>query len=430
MSTISREIDVFLGEGANPIGILRFATNGRREHSSFVYSDFWLEHKASFAIDPALQLVQGPQFHTGGKGEWSSVFHGVISDTEPDGWGKRVMMRRHARQQRVQTNANAEPLNTLDFLLGVDDAARMGALRFRDENGNFCSTRAEEAGTAPPRVHLDQLIHSSQAIERDEETERDIQYLEGNGTTLGGMRPKSSIQDDEWGLCIGKFPSAGDTKPVTKAEILALKLAAMAGMDVAEGKVVRTEAGNDVAVIRRFDRDDAGRRKLYASAKTMLQVEDDDEHTYTELADVIKQYSPRASEDLSEMWKRMVFNILINNVDDHLRNHAFLYDGQRKWILSPGFDINPFPDKARELKLWVSEDHGPEALVQSAMDIAPLFGLRNRDAATAALAPIVKSLQKWREVGRSQDVGMTNAELGQYENAFEHAELEFAAGLV
>ena len=229
---MKRTIQVYLGDEARRVGTLHFDAVGSRQHSAFAYEDSWLKAADRFALAPGLSLVAGPQYHR--KARDGSVFHAALADTEPDGWAKRVILRDHAKRRQEARRAGLEPettpLNALDFLLAVDDTSRVGALRFKDEQGVFC--RAFEAGcrTAPPLVELGRLLAATRAVENENETAADLAYLRGRGTSLGGMRPKCTVVDGDGRLSIGKFPSVNDERPVTKGEILAMTLAKAAGI--------------------------------------------------------------------------------------------------------------------------------------------------------------------------------------------------------
>jgi serine/threonine-protein kinase HipA len=244
----------------------------------------------------------------------------------------------------------------MDFLLAVDDASRVGALRFQDENGVFCRPAEPGRRTAPPLIELGQLLAATQAVETETETAADLAYLRGRGTSLGGMRPKCTVLDDDGQLAVGKFPSVQDERSVTKGEVLAMQLARAAGLQAAETRLVDS-AGVPVALIRRFDRAVNGVRTPYVSAATLLGVDPAGvrEHYYTEMVDALRGHGASPQADIEELWRRMAFSILITNVDDHLHNHGFLHTHHGRWRLAPAFDLNPFPDRVRELKTWISE---------------------------------------------------------------------------
>jgi serine/threonine-protein kinase HipA len=419
---LKRTIRVHIGDATRLVGTLRYDQQGARESAVFEYDATWLADAERFAIEPALALVAGPQFHR--KTRDGSVFHPVIADTEPDGWGRRVIQRDYAKRRqearRVGVAVGPSPLNSLDYLLAVDDVSRVGALRLQDESGRF--QRASEDGrrTTPPLIELAHLLAASRAVETNTETAADLAYLRGRATSLGGLRPKCSVIDDDGQLSIGKFPSVADERPVTKGEVLAMRLAKRAGIDAADARLVESD-GTPVALIRRFDRPPAGGRLMYVSAATMLGAEPGDpgEHAYTELVDALRQNGATPPADIAELWRRIAFSILITNVDDHLLNHGFLHVGRGLWRLAPAFDINPFPERVRELKTWVSEEAGPEATIEALMSVVPYFRL-TQARAKAILAEVEYGVAAWRDEGRA--LGMTEVELESFADAFEHGE--------
>lgn len=427
---MKRTIAVFLGEGSRHVGTLRFGSQGARQSSAFEYDREWLAAADRFELEPNLPLVAGPQYRKPVSTD-ASVFHSSIADTEPDGWARRVILRDHAKRRAAARTADQasdnQPLNPIDFLLAVDDINRMGALRFQDEDGVFQRDPGEGRRTAPPLIELSTLMAASRAVETNTETAEDLAYLRGRGTSLGGLRPKCSVIDAKGALSIGKFPSITDDRSVTKGEVLALQLAKAAGINVPQARLVDSD-GIPVTLIRRFDRVARG-RLMYVSAATLLGVEagDPTEHAYTEIVDAIRQYGADAQTDIDELWRRIAFSILINNVDDHLHNHGFLHVSSDQWRLSPAFDINPFPDRQRELKTWISEDAGPRASIDALMSVAAYFKL-DKKSATRILGEVEKAVSTWRLLGR--EIGMSAAELDQFADAFEHREREVALSIL
>jgi len=423
---VRRAIRICLGDNALPIGMLRYDQQGARESAVFEYDAEWLGADERFSIDPTLQLVAGPQYHK--RSRHGSVFHAAVADTEPDGWGRRVIQRDHAKRRQEAKKAgraaDTRPLNALDYLLAVDDVSRLGALRMMDEDGVFHRPSEEGRRTTPPLIELGALLAASRAIETNSDTLADLAYLRGRGTSLGGLRPKCSVIDNDGQLAIGKFPSVTDERAVTKGEVLALKLAQLAGIDAAEARLIDSD-GMSIALIHRFDRVLGGGRLMYISAATMLGVEPDDpsEHAYTEIVDAIRVHGARAHSDIEELWRRIAFSILITNVDDHLRNHGFLHVDREQWRLAPAFDINPFPERLRELKLWTSEETGPEASIDALMSVAPYFRIA-RARAKEILGEVEKAVCRWREEGRK--LGLSEMELEQFVDAFEHPERDRA----
>lgn len=413
-----RIIQVCFGDDAQLVGELRYERQGQRESVAFAYAEQWLTADDRFQIDPGLPLVQGFQFHKRvGDG---SVFPGAIADSEPDGWGRNVIMRDHAkrreRARREKSPVPADLQSDLDYLLAVDDAGRLGALRYRDEQHIFQASAPEGRRRAPPLIELGDLLRATSAVDTDSETEADLAYLRRRGTSLGGQRPKCSILDDDGHLAIGKFPSKQDSRAVTKAEVLAMTLAKRAGITAADVRLIDSD-GIPVVLVRRFDRRIGGGRIGYCSAATMLGASSDgsEQSYYTQIVDAIRVYGLHAQRDIEELWRRIVFSVLINNVDDHLHNHGFLYAGNGLWNLSPAFDINPSPDRVRELKTWISEDTGPESSLAAAESVVPYFHIKPQRA-KQIIAEVEAAVATWRDV--ASNLGMTAREISDYEEAF------------
>lgn len=426
---MKRRLGVFLGAHAQLVGHLHYNRDGARERAIFEYDDAWLSAPPTFAIDPTLPLVRGPQFRKVVRD--GSLFPPAIADTEPDGWGMTVIRRDHAKR-RAAPRAAGEALppldGALDYLLSVDDMCRVGALRFRDDDGVFWRPPAADGyRTTPPLIELGALLAASHAVERNTETAADLEYLRGRGTSLGGLRPKCSVVEDDGTLAIGKFPSVHDTRAVTTGEVLALHLAAAAGIHAAQARVV-TSDDQSVAVVRRFDRAADGSRIFAVSAATLMGVERGapGEHTYAEMVDTIRQYGAAAQDDIAELFRRIAFSILITNVDDHLWNHSFLHTEAGQWRLSPAFDVNPFPERARELKTWITEDTGPAASIDALLSAAPYFGVTATRAAVI-IGDVERAVATWRMVGVG--LGLNPADLDAFADAFEHGERAVAQRL-
>ena len=421
------KVDVFLGQDPRLIGVIRFSAQGTRESAVFEYDPGWLSAEDRFALDPSLPLVHGPQFRP--KARDGSVFHASIADTEPDGWSRKVILRDHAkRPQQGLAAADKKPLDSLDFLLEVDDRSRVGGLRFRDEKGVFRRTTAEGQRSVPPLIELGALLSAARAFETQTETATELAFLRGHGTSLGGLRPKCTVVDDDGSLSIGKFPSVADERSVTRGEVLAMRLARAAGIDVAEARLVDSD-GTPVALIRRFDRVHESDRLMYVSAATLLGVEPSDpgEHSYTEIVDALRVDGAEAQADIEELWRRIAFSILITNIDDHLRNHGFLHVDRGKWRLSPAFDLNPFPDRVHELKTWISEETGPEASIDALLGVTAYFRL-SMARAKAILGEVERAVSSWRIEGRS--LGMSEGDLDEFAPAFEHRERKVVKSLL
>lgn len=426
---IRQQVQLCIGKAGLPVGSLVYVRQGRRENCVFAYDGAWLANPARFNVSADLQLVTGHQLHKAASAH-DSVFHGAIADTAPDAWGRRVIARDHAKRRKASPHLPA--LTELDYLLAVDDFSRVGALRLRTDDGIWQRTADHGRRSTPPLIELEQIYQASRAVERGQESAEDLRYLQGKGTSLGGMRPKCTVVDADGRLAIGKFPSVGDSRSVTRGEVLALRLAALAGIDAAPARIVLLGERGDavpVAVIRRFDRDGDDGRIPYQSAASLLQASREEDRSYTEIADAIRSHSHAPTEDLRQLWRRLVLNLLITNVDDHLQNHGFLHVEHGMWRLAPAFDLNPFPDKDRESKTWLSEQDGPITDVQMLVARASYFGLDHRQA-LAVLREVHAAVSSWRQVALSPAVGLRAAELDDFAPAFEHEQMEAAAALL
>jgi serine/threonine-protein kinase HipA len=432
MTPTKRSVDVALGQSAIPLGSLTYAKDGRREHSTFAYDSDWLTNaKARFAVSPDLPLVAGNQFRKAPSKE-DSIFHFAFADTEPDGWGCRVIARDHAKRRRsAQANGNhitPAELNEIDYLLGVDDISRIGAIRLLDpDTGAFLRTVEDDQRATPALLELAQLMAASRAVELNKETEADLRYLRGRGTSVGGMRPKCTVVDDDGHLAIGKFPSVKDDRCVTRGEVLALHLAAKAGISVAQSRVVMSD-DIAVALIRRFDRVQGGRIP-YLSAGSMMQASRQDDYAYTQIADAIIANSVDPKRDLEELWRRLAFNLLITNVDDHVQNHGFLHVENGQWRLAPAFDINPFPDKDQELKLWLDESYGPVDSIEAVVRAAGYFRLDGAGV-QRVLGNVHKAITDWKSVARLAEIGMSEQDVEDFAPAFENQQMRIAKTLL
>lgn len=413
---MKKECTVFVGENPIELGKLSYEKKGQKSTSAFLYSDSWLRNPDRFALSPDLPLISGYQFHSTRSSD-ESAFFACFSDVEPDGWGKMVIQRDFAKQRKDDVgNDRAALLDDFDYLMWISDVSRIGAIRLRDSEGSF-QRRADHKRQIPPLIELPQLLRASKAIEENQETLKDLEYLRGVGTSLGGLRPKCSIIDADGNLSIGKFPSVGDTRSIVHGEVLALHLAKRCGIDAASSQVIDSD-GIPVALIKRFDRN-SPKRLMYLSANSLLQAKSHQQYTYEDIASLIRTISPKAKYDLGQLWRRMIFNILINNVDDHLKNHGFLHTIGDQWVLAPAFDLNPFPDKMRALKTWISQQSGEFASLDEALAISKSFELSNKEAKVilSEMRPIVST---WKSI--AQNLGMNARDIDQYAPAFEYQE--------
>lgn len=368
---------------ATQLGWLHAQRSAGREVMQFEFTAPALANRLlhRVALDPRLGWFGGLQYPPQGQGMF-----GLFADASPDRWGRVLMQRRLERQQRAGVVPRNSRLFESDYLLGVHDLYRSGALRFRrDDAGNFLDDQHDMA--APPFVQLRKLEAASRALERDEDN-RDVRgdewlrLLIAPGGSLGGARPKASVVDAAGRLWIAKFASVKDHHDVGGWEAVVQTLAAKCGLRVAAAQAKRFATRQHTFLIRRFDRSERGKRLHFASAMTLTGHRDGDDAdsgaSYLELAQVLIAHGAQTARDLPELWLRIVFNMLVSNNDDHLRNHGFILVPGKGWRLSEVYDINPVPD-ATGLRLNVSEADNALDL-ELARSVAPLFRVKPKQA--------------------------------------------------
>ena len=357
----------------------------------------------------------GPQ-HT----QQGRALFGAFGDSAPDRWGRNLIKREDRRRAQAEGVA-ARTLGEADFLLGVSDIARQGALRFKEvEDGPFLADGDHR--TVPPLIRLGELLHAAMRIAADDDDrddgDDDLRLLLAPGSSLGGARAKASVLDNDGQLSIAKFPQIDDPYPVMQWEAVALDLADRAGIHVPTWRLENV-ADRTALLLHRFDRE-GDVRIPYLSAMSMLGAADNEEHSYLEIIDAIRQYGAAPQEDCAQLWRRIVFNILIANTDDHLRNHGFLYaPGGGGWRLSPAFDLNPTPLDVRARVLSLAIDEADDtADIQVALGMARQCGLRPNEA-QAILAEVEAAVAQWRDVAARY--GLSAREIDRMASAFEPA---------
>lgn len=413
---------VCIGDAGLEVGTLWFETAGGREHSSFQYAASWLDHPRGFAIAPALALDGERKFFKAA-GEHGSPLPPPIADTTPDSWGRNII-----RKDSRLSGTNSGPLSEIDFLTAVDDFSRVGALRVRgvEDGSAFLSAAPSGRHPIPPLLHLDQLSAAISNAESDAPEAAALRRLRQIGSSLGGARPKCSIIDSDGTLAIAKFTSKHDTYPVERAEVLTLRLARLCGLDAPKARI-EMSAGLPVAIIERFDRTPTG-RVPYISAQTMMDFPVATGGTYLNLADMIREQAASPYGELKELFQRVAFTILVSNVDDHLKNHGFLYAGDGHWRLSPAFDVNPAPERFKELKTAIADPAAPDASISMLMEYAFYFELDSDEAAKLVGSMAHAIADNWQ--GLAREVGMSGPEIAIYRPAFEHREAENARSFV
>lgn len=396
------------------LGILSAAHIRGKEIFSFDYDEACLKLGKSFLLDPDLQFFTGPQYTRDDKPNF-----GVFLDSSPDRWGRVLMKRREAILAKKE-NRKATTLFESDFLLGVYDQHRMGGLRFKtDPEGEFLNNNKKLA--SPPWSSLRDLEFASLQLEKDPDIKDDealkwLNLLLAPGSSLGGARPKASIQNKDGSLWIAKFPSAGDEHNVGAWEMVAFEIASAAGLKVAPSIIKKFSGNYHTFINKRFDRDAGEKRIHFASAMTLLGQNDGVDFqsgiSYLDLAEFITRYGCNVNEDLKELWKRIILNICIKNTDDHLRNHGFLLteDG---WTLSPVYDVNPFPT-GTGLTLNISEDDNSLDL-DLAISVIKFFRLKPSEA-TSIIYGIKDAVSQWQKIAKK--IGIPSSEQALMSAAF------------
>ncbi len=399
------------------MGILSVNITRGKEIFSFEYNKDWLQSGIAQNLDPDLGLYAGPQYIRNEKANF-----GLFLDSSPNRWGRLLMRRKEATQARTERR-EIKTLYESDYLLGVFDEHRMGALRFKtDPDGEFLNYNKKF--TCPSWTSLRTLEFASLQLEKEDISEdpenfKWLNMLIGPGSSLGGTRPKASVLDTKDELWIAKFPSLNDIHDVGAWEMVTNQLAMNAGINMAHG-IVRKFSGNyHTFLTKRFDRDADRNRIHFASALTMLSYKAGTDHrdgvSYLELAEFLIRNGARVEKDMKELWRRIVFNICVSNTDDHLRNHGFIL-ADNGWILSPAYDINP-NETGSGLSLNISLDDNSLEL-ELALEIAEYFRLSN-ERAKEIINQIKHSVQQWKKVANEYKI--PNLEQDSMSAAFSKA---------
>ena len=409
-------------EGPTRVGYLTATPTRGKEVFAFEYDKTWLSTASRQQLDPAMALYAGPQYPANNRENF-----GVFLDSSPDRWGRVLMRRREAQLARAEGRAERRLLES-DYLLGVHDGHRMGALRFRVD-GRFLDDNDELA--SPPWTSLRELEHASLQLERqgaedDPDYGQWLRMLIAPGGSLGGARPKASVRDEKGGLWIAKFPSRNDEDDIGAWERVVHDLAQRAGVVVPEAQLRRFGSsksgghGHHTFLSRRFDRTDDGKRLHFASAMTLLDRVDgqdaNDGVSYVELADLLIRLGSNTSADLEQLWRRIVLSICVSNTDDHLRNHGFMLQ-PTGWSLAPAYDINPDPHGAG-LKLNISETDNAQD-IDLALSVASVFRV-TKERALEIATEVTTAVNQWRSVATSH--GLSRTAQDRMRHAFRVAE--------
>jgi len=396
------------------MGTLYASLSRGKEIFSFEYDPAWLKSPPAQMLDPNLGLFAGPQYARDDHPNF-----GMFLDSSPDRWGRLLMQRREAQLAR-QEKRNARTLLESDYLLGVFDGHRMGALRFRlSPRGPFLDNNTEMA--SPPWARLRDLEYASLQLERnDAEEDKDymkwLKLLIAPGGSLGGARPKAGVVDEDGHFWIAKFPSRRDQINIGGWEYLVYQLAINAGVNTATSRIQRFSGEYDTFLTKRFDRAETGERIHFASAMTLLGKKDGDSGetgvSYLDIAEFLIRNGALVNKDLEQLWRRIVFNICVSNVDDHLRNHGFLLQ-KGGWILSPAFDMNPSAT-GDGLLLNISKEDNAQNL-DLAMSVTPFFRVK-KDRADQIISEVSSAVQEWPRLAKQ--IGLPNRETDLMKSAF------------
>lgn len=381
---------------------------------SFEYDKAWIKSEQQLQIDPDIQFYSGAQFPN------QKENFGIFLDSMPDSWG-RTLMKRRVAQQALEHGEKATNLYDIDYLLGVYDESRMGALRFKTTlGGSFLDDNADMP--TPPWSSVRELQHAADLVEGDSESadiKKWLAILMAPGSSLGGARPKANILDEEKSLWIAKFPSKNDTMDKAAWEFLAYQLAIDAGIVMAQCRLEKISGRYHTFFTKRFDRHKI-ERIHFASAMTMTgNSEDtirDTSASYLDIAEFIQNNGTSIEKNLHQLWRRIVFNIAISNTDDHLRNHGFLLT-DNGWVLSPAYDINPSIDK-NGLALNIDMDNNALDM-ELAKSVGVFFRLSEKDM-EQIISEVLCSVNNWKE--KAKQLGISRAEQELMQAAFRFSE--------
>ncbi|MHB0756246.1 type II toxin-antitoxin system HipA family toxin [Polaribacter sp. M15] len=393
------------------IGILSALYAKGKKAFSFEYDKKWIKSKNQMLLDPDIQFYSGPQYPN------NKENFGVFLDSMPDTWG-RTLMKRRAAQEAATIGEKAKTLYEIDFLLGVYDESRMGALRFKtDLNGPFLDNNNQTP--TPPWSSIRELQDAAQNLENDTESDEARQWLAilmAPGSSLGGARPKANILDNEKNLWIAKLPAKNDTTDKAAWEFLAYQLALKAGIHMSECKIQKVTGNYHTFFTKRFDRVN-GERIHFASAMTMTGNNEvtirDHQASYLELAEFIQNHGSNIESNLEQLWRRMVFNIAISNTDDHLRNHGFIIKNDG-WELSPAYDLNPSIDK-EGLALNIDMDNN--ALDYDLAKSVGIYFRLGENQMNTILDEVFAAVTSWKKLATK--IGISNKEIQLMQKAFK-----------
>ena len=408
------EVHLSLEGETRQIGRARSNRVRGKETILFEYTEEWLKDADRFELEPGLPLTRGGFAPPDGQS-----IHGTLGDSAPDTWGRRLMQRAERRQATREGRAVRTLLES-DYLLGVSDESRLGALRFRRADGQ--AFLAESSRGIPALVELGRLLQCTDRILRDEETDEDLLMIFAPGSSLGGARPKASVLDQHGRLSIAKFPKESDEYSIETWEEIALRLAERAGIPTPHHELLEV-AGRSVLLSRRFDRAN-GQRIPFLSAMALLGAKDGQTGSYPEMVDALARHGSQAKKDARALYRRVAFNVLISNVDDHLRNHGFLRFDRSGWTLSPAYDLNPVPADLKARLLTTNIDLEESTCSVDLLEASAEYFALSLPEARSILKEVALATSSWRSVAK--EVGANGKEIHRMASAFEHEALQQA----
>ena len=380
----------------------------------FTYDTAWLQHPLSFALDPDLSLGEGVFHPSPDQGNFR-----VFDDSAPDRWGQMLMKRREALNAKDERRT-ARTLYAWDFLLGVQDLTRQGALRFqRAGESRFL---ADEPRAAPPVASLREFESVARQITAKRLDDLDalrrwLAVLAAPGASLGGARPKANFTAADGSLWIAKFPARDDERDIGAWESLTHTLAQRAGVDVPDAHIHTFDSDFHTFSVRRFDRVNQ-RRRFYASAMAMLRKDHSEGTSYLDIAEFLHHRGAKdhVASDLEQLFRRVAFNVAVGNRDDHLRNHGFILT-PTGWRLAPAFDVNPNTEKAEHVLNLDEIDNRPS--LDTVIETSEWY-LSSKDQGAAIVAQIVKETRQWRTLATR--IGISRADIEVTAVAFAQSE--------
>ncbi|WP_345954032.1 HipA domain-containing protein [Mucilaginibacter sp. PAMB04168] len=392
------------------IGILSAQQAKGRKVFTFSYDKSWINSAEQVLLDPDIAWYPGAQYPKGKDN------FGVFMDSMPDTWGRKLMQRRVGQLAR-ESKMPTPTLYEIDYLLGVHDQSRMGALRFKvEQDGPFLDDNPKNP--TPPWASIRELQHSAEILEADQDDKainQSLALLLAPGSSLGGARPKANILDDDGHPWIAKFPSGADQFDKAAWEYLAYLLATKAGIQMSECRIEKVYGPHHTFFTKRFDRIN-GERIHFASAMTMTgrneEINREDTPSYLDLAEFLQYYGASITADLAQLWRRLIFNIAISNTDDHLRNHGYILV-KNGWRLAPAYDLNPSIDKdGLELNI---DTHNNALDLDLARSVGEYFQLKKEDM-NEIIEEVMTVVSTWKE--HAKEIGLSRAEQEKMSGAF------------